>query len=85
MQVFDRFYSVRKQLHRVATEPPPEHKTVVALYGNAGEPTHVALRLADASEWWESKLGLSYRVVHRLRELEGSGYGSVIGFYTGGS
>ncbi len=55
--------------------------TVVALYALDGRPTHVAIRDSLLPEWWESKLGSSWRILHRLDELECPGYGQVVGFY----
>lgn len=78
--VLDDFYR-GKGMTWMVTEPRRASNVVaVALYAT-DTPTHVALRIRDDPEWWESKLGPGWRIVHRLRELEGPAYGRLVGFY----
>ena len=80
---FDAFYASHG-FARAADSPPSGD--VIAVYGRPGEPLHVARRvLADADGWWESKLGRSVRIVHRLRDLDGGVYGHVLCYYAPGS
>jgi hypothetical protein len=80
--VMDRFYGgigMRKD----GVAPAPDFAgTVVALYADSKGPQHAARRDRDDPDWWESKLGLNVRVMHRLEELEGGMYGDVVAFYT---
>ncbi len=67
---------------RAADQPALEFAgTVVALYATAAGPQHAARRDKAFPLWWESKLGLNVRVMHRLEELEGGSYGDVVAFY----
>ena len=52
----------------------------LALFRDRAGVTHAAKEVAD-SGWWESKLGRSFRVRHRLQELEGGPYGRVFRCY----
>jgi hypothetical protein len=61
--------------------PPGASVDAVALYCLPKQWAHVALRLPDYDDWWESKLGFDVRIVHKLKELEGANYGKVFGFY----
>ena len=77
----DRFYASRA--FRIVSAPVPGEQ-VVAAFATVRRFTHVALQLEDDPDWpdwWESKLGQSWRIVHRLHELEGSRYGTVVRFY----
>jgi hypothetical protein len=70
-------------------EQAPADGDVVALYAHEGRPTHVALRTAADPDWWESKLGKDCRIIHRLEELVGDQYGTILAYYvrskTGGT
>jgi len=48
----------------------------VALFAHAGVPKHASRQLQD--ELWASKLGPSEDIVHSLRDLEGTIYGTVV-------
>jgi hypothetical protein len=74
----DRFYLARA-FRVVMVHPVGEQ--VVAAFAREGRFTHASLRLESDPEWWESKLGQSWRVVHRLGGLEGNRYGRVVRFY----
>jgi hypothetical protein len=51
----------------------------VAIFANdEGEYTHIARQLADGS--WTSKFGRNEDIRHRLRQLEGNEFGSVVAF-----
>jgi len=64
---------------------PPAEGEAIALFARSGEPQHVARRVQiPPDDWWESKLGRDLRIVHRLRELESTDYGDVLGFYVRG-
>ena len=82
MDVMHLFYT-SIGMQRVVTEPDPGTKdvTVVALFGRATEPTHAARRDAEDGTWWQSKLGSSWRIMHRLEELEGGMYGDVVAYF----
>ena len=56
-----------------------EGNAIIALYELDGKVTHAALRFSN--NWWESKLGRDYRVLHTLEELRGGIYGEVTRFY----
>jgi hypothetical protein len=75
---FDAFY---KKLGLVPLAPGenPSDADVALWVDSRGTPTHGCRRLTN--DWWESKLGSSFRIVHRLRELESDGYGTVLKFY----
>lgn len=77
----DRFYR-RRGFHRV--KESAARQEVVAVFALARQFTHVARRIGGDAEWWESKLGRSWRIVHRLRELAGDRYGAVVRFYATG-
>ena len=57
----------------------PRSQAEVALFVKNGVPQHGAVRISG--DWYESKLGSSYRIVHRLEDLEGDAYGKVEKFY----
>lgn len=65
----------------------PDTRTIIALFAKKGGvhgpdeivPTHSALY--KGGDWWESKLGSSYRIVHKLKQLEGRKYGTVYRYY----
>ena len=79
IRALDGFYSLFSRTFQ--TSPPGVGQDAVALYCTNQEWKHVALRLPGYDDWWESKLGPSFRIVHRLKDLEGVQYGRVIGFY----
>ena len=56
-----------------AAEPRVEK---MALFAVAGRPSHAARQLSDGS--WTSKLGRMEDIIHTLRDLEGTIYGSVV-------
>jgi hypothetical protein len=77
----DRFYA-EIGMQKQTVEPPADFPgDVTALYANAAGPQHAARRDRGEPEWWESKLGLTFRIMHRLKELEGGAYGDVVAFY----
>jgi len=55
-------------------------KRKIALFGIDGRPTHAA-KESDDDGWWESKLGGSIRILHRVEQLEGTSYGLVCRCY----
>jgi hypothetical protein len=75
---YDQFYLSYGYVPLAAGESPADAD--IALWRAAnGEATHGCRRVAG--EVWESKLGSSLRVLHRLDELESAGYGKVTKLY----
>jgi len=71
---FDKFYLSYGYVPLAAGES--EDKAVIAYWEDAkGGSTHGCRRVAG--DIWESKLGSSLRILHRLNELEGDSYGHV--------
>jgi len=56
-----------------------ESQGQVALFVKDGQPQHGAVRISG--DWYESKLGQSYRIVHKLQDLEGDIYGKAERYY----
>ena len=56
-----------------------EKQAELAYWEDAGEPTHICRRVAG--DIWESKVGSSVRILHRLKDLEDSVYGHVAKLY----
>jgi hypothetical protein len=81
--VMDRFYASLGMTRGASLDVPIDKEfTVVALYGDAKGPQHAALRDAADPDWWESKLGDMWRVMHQLAQLEGGFYGDVVAIYS---
>jgi len=51
----------------------------IALYGKDNNPKHAAKQIDEI--WWESKIGQSEIIRHKLFDLEGFKYGDVIEIY----
>lgn len=63
------------------------NKIKLALYAHTKETNpsrinvaaHVAVQINN--DWWESKLGMLARIIHKLEGLEGKEYGRVVRYY----
>ena len=76
---FDKLYR-RFGWSRSKNCEPEAGKRKLALFRDRRGVTHAAKEAADGN-WWESKLGRSFRIRHRLREIEGGVYGRVFRCY----
>ncbi len=79
---FDEFYKRNgfTPCGTTSSECKPEcKKRKVALFCKDGKPKHAAKETQD--DWWESKLGRSIKIIHRLPQLEGGAYGNVCRCY----
>lgn len=78
LEAFEEFFSKEKW------EETENHKLEigfqkVALYALNGKPTHAARQIAD--NVWTSKLGQNVDISHKLNELDGPEYGTVLKVY----
>lgn len=77
LEAFDRFYRDRGYLPLAGTASPEEAD--VAVWGIDVYPLHAARRVAGGL--WESKMGPSVRILHRIEELQGENYGRLLRLY----